>query len=321
MMKQKLTYLLLAAALLTTACQDNKDEAPDPARAYPAVLVGKAYAYDASGVGSSWSKGETIGVYMLEAGTDRIVAPYSNIRYYANERTDQDYFLPGSNDSILYYPPTGVPVEVVAYYPRTETRADSLVAVNVINQKYVSAASLLYSRVSGLNKDQRKVRFNLSPVLTMLSFKFTVGTGVTDAHLKGLNVVLRGVPSSGYFNAVRGTFSLNDVYVDIPLITQPATAPATRAVAAAETSINVTGLVMPAPAVAGYQVHVNLPALDGGKVFVYEMKQDINNLAGATHYVFDSRVNRDGLDVKVQYSPIINWGDGGGIGGDGTEIP
>lgn len=318
MMKQKLTYLLLAAALLT-ACQDNKDEAPDPSRAYPVVIEGKAFAYDASGVGSSWSKGETIGVYMLEKGGDRIVTPYSNIRYYANERTDQDYFLPGCNDSLLYYPPSGEVVDVAAYYPRTETRADSLVPVNLTNQKYLTAGSLLFSRVSGANKDERKVRLNLHPVLTMLSFKFSVGEGLTDADLVGLNVVLRGVPNSGYFNAVRGTFGFNEVYLDIPLVAKPPVKPASRADVDSNI-IQVVGFVMPAASTTAFQVLVKLPALDGGKVFVYEMQQDIDHLQGATEYTFDSRVGKDGLDVKVQYSPIINWGDGGNIGGDGTEI-
>lgn len=329
MAQNKFIHLLLACALLA-ACNDN-DTPVDESKAYPAVITAQAFGYEADAAGSTWNKGETIGVYMLKAGTDEIVAPYSNLRYYANSRDDQDYFLPGKNDSIPYFPATGEKMDIVAYYPQATALADSLVAIHLI-ENYEFASKLLYSRIAGLNKDNRKAVLDLRPALTKLVFKFKVGYGMTEADLKGLTVTLKGLPVSGNFNAITGKIHFRDISTnqDIKFTTAEKKAStriaapvSTRAESEEENKeedifITAEGMVLPASTTDGYQVIVELPAVD--KSYTYDIPQGgTDEFEGSQQYTFDSEINNEGMIVKVQSSPIINWGQGGSISGEGEE--
>lgn len=321
MTKNTFTHLLLACLLLA-ACNDNESPADD-SRAFPVVILGQAFGYEADAAGSSWNKGETIGVSMLKAGTTDIIAPYSNLRYYANNRTDQDYFLPGSNDSIPYFPATGEAMDIVAYYPQTTALADSLVSIH-LTKRYSYASKLLFSRIPNLNKDNRKAVLQLRPALTKLAFKFKVGKGMTEANMKGLKVTLKGLPVSGHFNTLTGKVSFRDVATDqdIQLITsekKPAARSLTRATSDDDADVLITaeGMVLPASTTAGYQVIVELPAIK--QSYIYQIPEGTDNFEGSQEYTFNSTINNADMIVSVQSSPIINWGQGGIIGGDGEE--
>lgn len=317
MTKHTIIHLLLACVLLA-ACSDNDTTATDQSKAFPVVIVGQAFGYETDASGSSWNKGETIGVTLLKAGTCDIVAPYSNLRYYANSRTDQDYFLPGSNDSIPYLPATGEAMDIAAYYPQATALADSLVSLHLI-RGYGYASNLLFSRITNLNKDNRKAVLQLRPALTKLTFKFKVGKGMTEANMKGLTVTLKGLPVSGHFNTLTGKVSFREVSTqqDIRLVTVEKK-PTSRALSDdADVFITAQGMVLPASTTAGYQVVVELPAIN--QRYNYEIPKGTDQFEGSQEYTFDSTINNDDMIVSVQSSPIINWGQGGIIGGEGEE--
>lgn len=324
MVKNKFTCLILACALLA-ACNDN-DTPVDESKAYPAVILAQAFGYSADAPGATWSKGETIGVYMLKSGTDEIVAPYSNLRYYANSFDNQDYFLPGNIDSIPYFPPTGEKMDIAAYYPHTTVLADSLVAIHLI-ENYEYASKLLFSRVSGLHKDQRKAQLPLRPALTLLTFKFKVGYGMTKDDLKGLTVTLKGLPVSGNFNAITGKVHFRDVSVGQDIrFTATETKATTRIVTRADEEENkedevfiiAQGMVLPSSTTEGYSVVVELPAVE--KSYTYDIPEGgTEDFEGSQEYTFDSQINNEDMIVTVQSSPIINWGQGGSISGEGEE--
>lgn len=324
MAKNKLTYLLLACALLA-ACADN-DTPVDESTAYPAVILAQAFGYSADATGATWSKGETIGVYMLKSGTDEIVAPYSNLRYYANSLDNQDYFLPGNIDSIPYFPPTGEKMDIAAYYPKTITLADSLVALHLL-ENYEYASKLLFSRVSGLHKDRRRAELPLRPALTLLTFKFKVGYGMTKDDLKGLTVTLKGLPVSGNFNAITGKVHFRNVSTGQDIkFTATETKAATRGVMTRaeneeeedEVFITAQGMVLPSSTTQGYSVVVELPQV--GKSYTYDIPEGgTEDFEGSQEYTFDSQINNEDMIVTVQSSPIINWGQGDSISGKGEE--
>lgn len=325
MANNKFIHLLLACALFA-ACDDN-DTPVDESKSYPAVIMAEAFDYG-SETGTTWFKGETIGVYMLKGGTDDIVAPYSNLRYYANSFDNQDYFLPGNNDSIPYFPATGDKMDIAAYYPQTTVLADSLVAIHLINN-YEYASQLLFARVADLNKDSRKAELPLTPVLTKLTFQFKVGYGMTEADLKGLLVTLQGLPVSGNFNATTGKINFRNVTIgeDIKLTTtEPKKEKAsTRAEDDKEDNeilITAQGMVLPASTTEGYKVIIELPAANEGtgKTYEYEIPKATDQFEGSQEYTFDTTINNENLIIVVDKSPIINWGQGGIINGDGEEI-
>ena len=330
MANNKFIHLLLACTLFA-ACDDN-DAPVDESKAYPAVIMAEAFDYG-SETGTTWFKGETIGVYMLESGTDDIVAPYRNLRYYANPFDNQYYFLPGTNDSIPYFPATGETMDIAAYYPRATVLADSLVAIHLI-ENYDYASQLLFARVSDLSKDSRKAELLLRPVLARLTFKFKVGYGMTEADLKGMSVTLQGLPVSGNFNATTGKIRFRDVTAgqNIRLVTtesskkKAAMRTVTRAGSDKEeedddTFITAQGMVLPASTTEGYKVIIELPAAEGGsgKKYEYDIPESTDNFENSTEYIFNSKINDKNLSVVVNKSPITNWEPGGIINGNGEE--
>lgn len=329
MANNKFIHLFLACALFA-ACDDN-DAPVDESKAYPAVIMAQAFDYG-SDTGTTWFNGETIGVYMLKGGTDDIVAPYSNLRYYANSFDNQDYFLPGNNDSIPYFPATGEKMDIAAYYPRATVLADSLVAIHLIDN-YDYASQLLFARVPNLDKDNRKAELQLSPVLTKLTFKFKVGYGMTEKDLKGMIVSLRGLPVSGNFNATNGRINFRDVTTgeEIKLTTTEAgkAKASTRTITRAEDSeeeeddtfITAQGMVLPASTTEGYKVVIELPAAAGGagKIYEYEIPKATDEFEGSQEYTFDTQINDESLSVVVDKSPITDWEQGGIINGNGEE--
>ena len=331
--KNKFTSLLLLACALLWACSDE-DTPVDQSKAYPAIIMAEAFGYEVDGTGTTWSKGETIGVSMLKSGTDEIVPPYSNLRYYANSFDNQDYFLPGCIDSIPYFPPTGETMDIAAYYPQSTVLADSLVAIHLI-ENYEYASKLLYSRAQGLHKDQRRAELLLRPALTLLTFKFKVGYGMTEADLKGLIVTLKGLPVSGNFNTLTGKIHFRDVTTSQDIqFTATEKKAASRALALASNRaltraedkddeedgvfITAQGMVLPASTTEGYSVIVELPAVE--KSYTYDIpKGGTEDFEGSQEYTFDSEITNEDMIVTVQSSPIINWGQGGIINGEGEE--
>lgn len=312
MANNKFILTLLACCALWAACSD--DDAVDESKAYPAVITAQSFNFGAT-TGTTWSKSQTIGVYMLNSGTNDIIAPYGNLRYYANNRTDQDYFLPGSNDSIPYFPPTGESRDIAAYYPRTTTVvADTLIGINIVDN-YTYASQLLFSRVSGLNKDNRKAVLELRPALSQLTFNYTAGYGRTASDLVGITTTLRGLPVSGNFNTTTGTIDFRNTSTqDITLTTTAASS--TRA--DATTTYTASGMVLPSSTTEGYTIVITLPAI--GETREYEVPKATETLTSGIEYTLDIRINDLDLIVSVQESPITNWQQGGIIiSGSGTE--
>ena len=326
MMNRKLTYLLLGG-LLTLASCDNSDDTPatDP-KAYPLVVTAQQFGYDEDSEGVTYTKGETLGVYMLEAGTDHIVPPYG---YYANQHADEDYFLPGNNDSIPYFPATGEKRDVSAYYPKTVTLADSLVSLHLV-EHYDYASQLLWARVDGLDKDNRKAELQLRPALTLLSFNLKAGFGVTADDLQGAVIILRGLPVSGNFNAVNGHVSYHPgitqdlVYQTTTKAVAVRSSLPTRADADDEEEDNppvvltVSAMVLPSSTTEGFKMIVEVPKLE--QTYEYDIPQGTGSFEGTTEYEFDTEINDEGMIVSVQSSPIINWTPGGSISGEGEEV-
>lgn len=327
MMNRKTTYLLLAGLLTLAACDNDDNGTTADPKAYPLVVTAQQFGYAEDSEGTTYTKGETLGVYMLEAGTDNIVPPYGNLRYYANRYEDEDYFLPGSNDSIPYFPATGEKRDVSAYYPKTVTLADSLVSIHLVEHPDY-ASQLLWARVGGLDKDNRKAVLNLRPALTLLSFNLKAGFGVSADDLKGTIIILRGLPVSGNFNAVNGSVSYH-AGITQDLIYQTSTRAATRSLSTRADAddeeeddpavvITVAAMVLPSSTTEGFKMIVEVPKLE--QTYEYDIPQGTGSFEGTTEYEFDTEINDEGMIVSVQSSPIINWTPGGSISGEGEEV-
>lgn len=312
-MKKSWIYILISCALMSS-CKDE-DTYIDTAHAYPIVITGQAYGYDAADGGETWTKGETIGVYMMESGTATVESPYSNIRYYANNRDDQDYFLPGNNDSILYFPYSGEQRDIAAYYPYTLEAIDGEIPINVADQSNTKMTGLLYARVGKLSKNNRKAELKLSPILTKLHFTLTLVGNVSGVKADDITLTLKGFPTSGFLNVPSGEFSYRNVYMDIPL-TMTKDGSATQTGAVGQAVYTADGYVMPSLSTEGYQVCVSIPGFGEYTANIIESTPYLN---AATVYNFELRLLDDKLQMTLTSSSINNWGNSGDIYGSGEE--
>ena len=314
--QKKISGLLFVPLLLLSACNDDEVTWGDPeAKSYPVVVTAQEFGMGEDSEGVTYTQGETIGVYMMEGGTDVIVTPYANLRYYANQQTDEDYFLPGSNDSIPYFPPTGEQRDISAYYPRTVALADSLINLHLV-ENYEFCSSLLWARANGLDKDNRITNLALRPALTLLSFSLTGGNGITQDDLEGVIVTMCGIPVSGHLNAVNGYVSINrNVLID--LVVPEADDASTRAEGQ---SLNFSTFVLPSSTTAGYQMRVEVPKL--GQTYIVDIpaETEADEFESATEYLFDIEITPQGMNVNVQASPITNWGSNGTINGETETV-
>lgn len=315
---KKTAGLWLLILLPVAACNDNAPTWEDPeAKAYPAVITAQGFGMDEDSEGVTYTQGETIGVFMMENGTDNMVLPYGNLRYYANRYDDEDYFLPGNNDSIPYFPPTGEKRDISAYYPRTVTLADSLVNLHLV-ERYEYASSLLWARVNGLDKDNRIAALALRPALTLLTFSLRGGMGITMDDLEGVIVTMKGIPVSGHFNAVNGYTHVNrNILIDL---TVPESTTSTRADADEREgeTIDFATFVLPSSTTQGYQMQVEVPNL--GQTYTIDIPAKTEQFESSMEYLFDIEITPQGMDVDLQTSPITNWGNNGSISGETEDM-
>ena len=64
-MNRKTTYLLLAGLLTLAACDNDDNGTTADPKAYPLVVTAQQFGYDEDSEGVTYTKGETLGVYML----------------------------------------------------------------------------------------------------------------------------------------------------------------------------------------------------------------------------------------------------------------
>ena len=205
-MKMKLLQIamLLAGVYALAACSDKENEtvAPSPGRTPVTFLSFVADEQAEAGsraVGTSWSAGDEIGIFMIEAGAElsagNILNDASNIMYSTSSGTAQ--FLPGSGYDPIYLPEKGS-VDFIAYYPFQQDMSGYAYDIDLSDQSSIEKLDLLYSdNAKGVNTAGADVEMTFTRQLTKLTFSITT----TDYEsLTGLKATLSGQPTKGTFD-------------------------------------------------------------------------------------------------------------------------
>ena len=208
--------LLLWTALSLQGCKDEALQGE--LRSEQQVDIFPSKGLKAS-LGNSWTTGERLGLFMLNAGsTDLTTALEKNKQYVYKSYGREGNFELEAGESIYYYPLTGN-VDFVAYAPYQSNTSTSY-AVNVKIQGNPTAIDLLYSNSSkGLHKGSGLVNLTMDHQLSKVRFTLQAGIGMSISDLATATIKIKGMPTQVSFDLETGSFGQASDIADIGLAT------------------------------------------------------------------------------------------------------
>ena len=200
-MINKLFYFFIlvffTASLSSCKKEDSSSNIYD--KAYPVIITARSLGFETDQAPESYLKGESLGVSMLENGTDNVVTPYTNIRYISDGVGS--YLNAANNDSTIYLPSTGENMDLATYFPKVNEIATDVAIDLTSNQEF--GAKLQFGRINGLNKDNRKAELKMKNALSLITMDVdpSAFAGVTD-----INATIQETPVKGNMNIYNGKF-------------------------------------------------------------------------------------------------------------------
>lgn len=204
-MINKLFYFFIlvffTASLSSCKKEDSSSNIYD--KAYPVIITARSLGFETDQAPESYLKGESLGVSMLENGTDNVVTPYTNIRYISDGVGS--YLNAANNDSTIYLPSTGESMDLATYFPKVNEITTDVVIDLTSNQEF--GAKLQFGRINGLNKDNRKAELKMKNALSLITMDVdpSAFAGVTD-----INATIQETPIKGNMNIYNGKFAATE---------------------------------------------------------------------------------------------------------------
>lgn len=193
--------MFFTASLSSCKKEDSSSNIYD--KAYPVIITARSLGFETDKAPESYLKGESLGVSMLENGTDNVVTPYTNIRYISDGVGA--YLNAANNDSTIYLPSTGENMDLATYFPKVNEIATDVAIDLTSNQEF--GAKLQFGRINGLNKDNRKAELKTKNALSLITMDVdpSAFAGVTD-----INATIQETPVKGNMNIYNGKFTATE---------------------------------------------------------------------------------------------------------------
>ncbi len=154
--------------------------------------------------GTSWEKGDQIGVFAIQSGKE-----LSNLNIYNGvdnvpftTQMGDGYFV---SDKKITYPENGSALDIIAYYPYKDDIINYNYPINIVEQKDFFYSSNLKT-ISKTNP-QQSLTFT-RPVLSKVIINITSAT--ENSTLKGLETSVQGAKSKANFSLVTGKFNIDE---------------------------------------------------------------------------------------------------------------
>ncbi|MGL4851214.1 MAG: fimbrillin family protein [Phocaeicola sp.] len=159
-------------------------------------------------IGTSWSKGDAVGLFMVQAGTElsasNLVNNVANNKYVTLE--GDGTFEPQGITNIAYYPADGSAVDFVAYYPYKSNLSGFNYAVNVTDQTNPEAIDLLYSNdAKGMDHDSKATMMFHHKLTRMV---LTIKEVTNNRSVEGVQVTMNGMHTEGTFDLSTASLEL-----------------------------------------------------------------------------------------------------------------
>lgn len=194
-------FILPLISLLILACEG---ETINPDRASKKINV----TADIEGVktrlsGSTWEKGDDIGIYMTKSGVPLSNTALVKNAHYSYEGTG--IFTPKNESQEIYLPFNGTNVDFVGYYPYREDLVDFVFPIDLSVQSNQAVLDLMYAdNEKNKNMSNPNVKMIFSHKLTKIVIQITHHR---NFDLSELSVILTNVPTKSFFNLVNGALT------------------------------------------------------------------------------------------------------------------
>ena len=153
--------------------------------------------------GSTWDKGDAIGVYMKKSGEAlSSTALAKNVHY---QTTGTTAFLPVKGEEIITFPLDGSNVDFIGYYPYKEDIANFIYPIDLSDQSVQANIDLLYSdNVKASNSENPNINMlfshQLSKIVLRIEHKFR-------EELSDIEVIITNAATKANFNLTTGILS------------------------------------------------------------------------------------------------------------------
>ena len=204
-------FILPLICLLFLACEG---ETIDPARASKSIKVTAEIERVKTRLsGSTWEKGDGIGIYMIKSGMPLgSTALAKNVHYRYDET---GIFTPRNESQTIYLPFNGSNVDFIAYYPYREELTDFIFSIDLTVQSNQTALDLMYAdNVKTKNMTNPNVNMIFSHQLSKIVLQIA---HYRNIDLSELSVILTNVPTKASFNLVNSTLACSPETEDIAL--------------------------------------------------------------------------------------------------------
>ncbi len=146
--------------------------------------------------GTSWDKDDEIGVYMAESGTTIYIGKENTLYTPTSGGSNVDF----ESDSPLYYPTSGY-VDILAYYPYSDTEEFDVTAyeVDVTDQSELTEIDLMIATKSGIASTSQALALNFEHKLSQINLTIKLSDG-TDLDLSEMSVKLIGTSATATYD-------------------------------------------------------------------------------------------------------------------------
>ena len=196
---KKIILWAIPALMALVGCQ-NEVSVTESSTATPVIFTQSATVRV---VGSQWSAGDSVGVFMSSStGTAALTSTSMNVPYVTT--LGNGSFTPAPNP--LYYPTSGEAVDFYAYYPYSASRVSGH-TYNIDLTAADATPDFLYSNnVKGWTASSQAGSLNFTRQLAALELNIT--TDVALAATDSMRVSVSGLSTRAGFDLIAGTLSV-----------------------------------------------------------------------------------------------------------------
>jgi len=286
-MKWRLFMLMMGFILLACEGEDFNPTGVKTAIRLTAEIEGMRTRLS----GSTWEKGDAIGVFMtLHNASLNSSAPEQNVKYIYNAETG--LFEPKDEKGTIYFPFTGAAVDFFGYYPYRDQVTDFTIPIDLTVQSKQSAIDLMYAdNVKNVSETDSQVVMTFSHKLSRIVIAVDHYRGL---ELEELSVIITHVPAAGTFDLTDGSLSVDPTTTDVACC------------------INKDCTVAEAILMPGTDIsESNLWFVIDEGAEAYKVALDslfpVGTLSVATQYSFDATLYTDEVRVETDSTGITPW--------------